>query len=162
RVDLALVRAGVISGRVLNLDGSPLANQRVDLLPADSARGWPINLRGGPFTSDSKGDFKLSGVPPGRYLVSVGVDVARLSGEIWDRDDLFGQFGRVVGDQYYAQTFYPGVTNRELAQAITVGGGGRLGGLEWTVGRPYPAYKVSGRVIDARTGQGIPNCGLQV
>src|SRR5215470_2678920 len=75
RVDLALVRAGVISGRVLKLDGGPLANEPVDLMPADSALGRRIHMRGGPFTTDSNGDFKLSGVPPGPYLVSVGLDV---------------------------------------------------------------------------------------
>jgi hypothetical protein len=161
--DLDLVRVGAISGRILGIDGSPVVNEQVQLTPAHNNFAMrPISLAAGPFTTDSSGAFRIFGIPPGDYLVSIGVDLARLSGAVWDKYDDWGQFGRVAGDHYYEETFCPGVTDRQKAQIIRVVAGSDVTGIDITAGRPRRSFSVSGRVADVRTGQGIGNCGLQV
>jgi hypothetical protein len=162
-VDITLVRGGVISGRVVTRDGITVPNEPVSLTSANSGlRRGRISLRGGPFATDSNGDFMLFGIPPGKYLISVGFDLARLRGDIWDKNDFSGPFGRIAQDHFYEETFYPGVTGKPLAQSIDVPLGSKVDGIEIIVGRPHSTYKASGRVIDGRTGQVVPNCDLQV
>lgn len=72
-----LVEAATVSGRVLNVDGEPVAGARVGVgfVPAYFAVG---SLPEGLTTSNERGEFKLSKVPPGRQIIAAyAPDVGR-------------------------------------------------------------------------------------
>lgn len=162
--DLDLVPSGAITGRITDSTGNPVVGEEVELTAVGEYGPYTHStyLPSGPFKTESNGTFKLSGIPPGQYLISIGVDIARLRGDVWDKNDRAGQFGRVAGSHYYEQTFYPGVTVREQAHIVSVLPGGEITGLNITVSKSLPTFTASGRVIDVQTGKGLANRRLQV
>ena len=72
-IDFALVRGGVITGKVTDADGRPAIEQRVNLLAADSVpnqRG-SVNVFSGVQTDD-RGIYRMFGLAAGRYKVAAG------------------------------------------------------------------------------------------
>src|SRR5262249_6508450 len=85
-VDLALRTGGAITGRVTDADGQPLVQENVQLYVAveqdrspavgQQDRKFPMYL---PYNymmsiTDDRGVYRLFGVPPGRYVIAVGID----------------------------------------------------------------------------------------
>src|SRR5262249_39462800 len=88
-VSIELVRGGVVTGRVIDEDGRPVVGSYVSLQspPGDrviSARFGSESVSGMGETDD-RGVYRLFGVPPGRYLVSVGLirESHGISGNYW-------------------------------------------------------------------------------
>ena len=69
-VDLKLSRGGVITGRVLDEDGEPLARAMVSVLRQQYVRGEKQLTPAGADQSDDRGQFRVFGLPPGDYYVS--------------------------------------------------------------------------------------------
>jgi protocatechuate 3,4-dioxygenase beta subunit len=81
-IDVSLVRGGVITGRVTNSEGKPVIGERINVTNADqpnvsgpaamvvSSFGTVVSPF--EFETDDRGVYRIYGVPPGRYLVSVG------------------------------------------------------------------------------------------
>lgn len=155
--DIALIRGGVVSGRILSSDGAGVSNEHVFLMALSGYGSGPMYLQDNdekPFLTDSDGRYRIYGVPAGRYAIGVGVDIKKLTGEVRDKND-FGTTGRVGADHYYAETFYPGIADKSLAQLLEVTVGSELSGINFTVGTRFRAYKVTGRVVNAETGEPI-------
>lgn len=81
-LDLALERAGVVEGRILDLRRAPLPGARVELRSLEvipNLRGWILLPRGelaelspegsAVLRADTGGTFRIEGLPEGRYLV---------------------------------------------------------------------------------------------
>ncbi|MCL4812922.1 MAG: carboxypeptidase regulatory-like domain-containing protein [Vicinamibacteraceae bacterium] len=135
-VDLVLVKAGVIVGRVFGPDGEPLVGARVAAL---SARRTPIGRQlaqsVGPDTTDDLGAFRLHSLAPGRYFVAVHPNT-------WGPDSLDGS-GAPEG---LAPAFYPGTTDMASARAVVV-----ASGAETTVDMTVPIsplFTITGTVVD--------------
>ncbi|HXQ69139.1 MAG TPA: carboxypeptidase regulatory-like domain-containing protein [Pyrinomonadaceae bacterium] len=96
---------GRISGRVVDPNGEPIARILVGLVDPDgNPKENYVKLE----RTDAEGNFKFSGVPRGRYLLTI--NHARYP----EPDD---------PTKAYQPSFYPGVIDKEQAQAITVGPG---------------------------------------
>lgn len=149
-LDFALVRGGVITGRITDEDGQPLTGETVTLFRLDSkGQKQPLyffqldNLF--EFSaSDDQGIYRIFGLPPGRYLVSVG-----------ERAENGGS--RVGTSRYHSLTFYPGVTDESKADIVGLNAGAVATGIDIVLGHKVKAYSASGRVIDAKTGKPVPN-----
>jgi hypothetical protein len=153
KIDFTLIRGGVITGRVTDADGRPVIAENVRLTPAgqgDERRG------GGPFSfnpflyqTDDRGIYRIYGIPPGRYLVSVGEDgksgVVRMG------------FGRSI---FYTRTFHPGVTDETKATAIEVSEGSETTNADIALGRRSETFRASGRVVDAESGKPVANVSM--
>ena len=146
-IDFALARGGVITGRVTDADGRPVVSEPVRLHPVERTQAGPARS---PFLyssymyqTDDRGIYRLYGLPPGRYRVSVGLSATR--GEM--------RFG--PGNSYFQQTFHPHTTEEERGAIIEVTAGGETTGVDITMGRREATYAVSGRVVDAETGQPV-------
>jgi protocatechuate 3,4-dioxygenase beta subunit len=151
KIDFALARGGVITGRVTDADGRPVIGENVRL-----ARAGKSNDRSGSFfynpfmfQTDDRGIYRLYGIQPGRYLVSVGEDGKSMMVRMG--------FGRSVS---YARTFHPNVTDESRANVIEVGEGSEATNVDITLGRSTTTYAVSGQVVDAETGKPIPNVAM--
>lgn len=146
-MDIALTRGAAITGRVSDADGQPLIQENVRLFAVtEQGRKVPIYLPYGQFSvssTDDRGVYRLFGVPPGRYILSVGVDTG-------------APIGRMAsGNTYYPVTYHPDVTDEAKATVVEVAAGSEAAGVDIVIGRVSKAYSASGRIIDAATGKPI-------
>ena len=109
---IALPRGSVISGRITDEFGEPLANANVSAMRYGFAAGGRRLLaatgQNARDTTDDQGQFRLFGLPPGDYIVSASF---RTGGEATDPT------GENTG---YAATYFPGTTNVTEAQRVHV------------------------------------------
>ena len=128
-VDFGAHFDGRISGTVRTADGRPAGDVRVQLVAAAkaAARGIAETLTA---TSDSDGHYELRDVPPGQYVVGVG-----LKRSMESLDDL------------YPRTFYPGATAASAAEVITVGEGNRQELQPFTLPPPRRRREIVGFVV---------------
>lgn len=146
-MDIALTRGAAITGRVSDADGQPLiqANVRLFAVPEQGGR-VSIYLPYGsytPFTTDDRGVYRLFGVPPGRYILSVGAAAGAPIGRVGS------------GNTYYPVTYHPDVTDEAKATVVEVSAGSEATGVDIVLGRASKVYSASGRIIDAETGKPI-------
>jgi hypothetical protein len=144
-VDIALTRGGVITGKVIDADGQPLVLENIQVtgLYEGGQKGQLYLGDRFMFLTDDRGVYRLFGVPPGRYIVSVGVDGRA------------GYVGAGVGKSYHELTYHPNVTDESKAKIVEVISGGEATGVDITLGKAEKAYQASGRIIDAETGKPV-------
>jgi hypothetical protein len=131
---LILTPTGAISGRVLNSDGAPVQGAIVSL----DAALFGIN----PTTSDEKGQFRISGVPPGRYRVAANPAIMPFPPEI--RTD-------GTREVHLARTYYPDGLTVKAGQRVEVAAGAEVMGTDVRLART-PVVTLSGRVVDLPAG----------
>jgi hypothetical protein len=156
--NLDLIVGGAISGRIIDIEGNAVVGEPVSLYVVTNygPRSHPLPLDEDDFRTNSKGDYRINGIRPGLYVVGVGVDIARLTGAVMDKNDFFWAQGRVAASRYFGQTFSPGTSEPEQAHPIEVAPSSEVQGIDITVGRPQPTFTARGRVINAQTGKILP------
>ncbi|HKQ52726.1 MAG TPA: carboxypeptidase-like regulatory domain-containing protein, partial [Pyrinomonadaceae bacterium] len=150
KIDFKLKRGGVITGRVRQEDGSPAIAERVQLNPLGSQGGWRGFFADNPFMyeTDDRGVYRIYGIAPGKYTVSVG----EITGEGSVR---FGFGGR----GYYQRTYHPDTTDAAKATVIEINEGTEVTNADITVGHKSRSFVASGRIVDE---SGKPVAGAQV
>jgi protocatechuate 3,4-dioxygenase beta subunit len=147
-MDIAMVRGGVITGRITDADNQPVIAMRVKLAYFDAQgkkQAFPFFATNEDMNAtDDRGVYRLFGLPPGRYLVSAGVDVR--GGQI-SQDNVRG---------YYPLTYYPSVTEEAQAKVIEVKGEDEATDINIQLPPLEKAYNASGRIVLAKTGQPMP------
>jgi hypothetical protein len=155
-IDFALARGGVITGRVTKADGRPIIGEAVvftlmpdskkpELKDEDDDKNEDAStfsmFGGADFKTDDRGVYRIYGLPPGRYLLSVGA----------------GGRPMEVKQRYNSATFYPGVTDKAKATLVEVPPGGEVAGIDIKLGLPSQTFRATGRVIDVETDKPVPN-----
>jgi 5-hydroxyisourate hydrolase-like protein (transthyretin family) len=152
--DLDLTIGGAVSGRIADGEGNAVVGEFVNLYVADfgptSHAFWPY---GDEFKTNSNGEYQVYGIPPGHYLISIGVDIPRLTGAVREKNDWFSAQGRVGASRYFEQMFYPGTSEQARAHSIAISAGSEVKGINFTVGKPLRSFAARGHVIDAETGK---------
>ena len=143
-VNLTLVRAVTISGTVLDEDGDPMAGAPVRLLQRKLSSEPELALERTSFT-DSSGKYVFPDLPPGRHYVSAGPEDGHVLSALGMRANTGPALGRPA--EYYANTWYPGATDRSGAGAIEAFHEDRAG-IDIRLLKT-PAFLVSGRVTGA-------------
>src|SRR5262245_47364234 len=139
-VSIELVRGGVVTGRVVDEDGRPVVGGNVWLqnppgvTPTHNRNG--IESLSGMGETDDRGVYRLFGVTPGRYLVTVGQSLD--------------------GGRSSYRVFYPDTTDQSKAKVIEVSAGEEKAEINITLVPPEKTYAASGRLIDAANGKPIP------
>jgi hypothetical protein len=146
-INFSLTRGAVITGKVTDATGRAVADERVRILPVQpelkrlvSSIYPSIN----DIRTDDRGIYRAYGLPAGTYKVAVG-------------DAQFAVFNTTGGSRFYAQTFHPDVTDETKAEIVEVTDGSEANGVDITVAPAMSGFSASGRFIDARTGQSVPN-----
>lgn len=140
--DFRVLRGGVITGRITDADGNPVVMEPVQITPADStqeqqrSRFFAADQRD--LSTDDRGIYRLYGIQPGRYRVSVGND---------------GRTMRTPGSKYYRRTFHPSATEESQAKVVEVTLGGEVENVDITLGAPEKTFRISGRFVSAETNQ---------
>jgi hypothetical protein len=149
-VDLRLIRGSVITGRITTLNDKPVVNEQVSLQLLDE-RGKPrLGAIGSAYDqmyqTDDRGVYRIYGLPPGRYRVSVGYDAA---------NDSFAR------GSHYEKTFYSDPDDEAKVGIVDLRAGEEATNINIKVKAPTPKYSVAGRVIDAETGLSIAKAGIR-
>lgn len=151
KIDFPLARGGVITGRITDSEGHPLIGEQLSVVIKDSAKIDPgpqmMMLGTGRNLTDDRGVYRVYGLAPGTYTVSVGQSSAA-GGAV----SIMGMSG-----SRYLKTYFPGVTDEGRATAIDIKEGSEIKDINISVSKPDAGHSVSGRVVDAESGQPVPN-----
>lgn len=145
QVDLRLSRGAVVTGRVLDEEGEPLARAMVTVLRQQYVRGGKQLTPAGADQSDDRGQFRIFGLPPGDYYVSAtagGVE------QILRQLAVPGGRGmdQVPESTGYAATYYPGVVTAADATRLVLAAAQELTGIDFQV-QVVPLTTVKGIVV---------------
>lgn len=156
-VNLELLPAGTISGRITDMYGNPVVGEPVYLFGVTQYGVlrdpvYDLTTRDKPAT-DSSGEYRVEGIPPGRYVVGIGEDIDRLTGAVFEKYDFLGPQGRIRRARYYEEMFYPGAPKREAAHVIEIAPAAEVKEINFAVGNLQPTFTARGRLIDAQTGK---------
>src|SRR5262249_3239943 len=139
-VDFALVRGGIITGRVTDADGRPLIARTVKLQVVDEQgrKQEAHNLQNIMMVSemvhtDDRGIYRICALRAGRYLVSAGGD-----------SDIMGLVTGASGK--YPRAWHPDATDENQAKVIEVAAGGEITGIDIRLGVAKKTYEAVGRV----------------
>jgi hypothetical protein len=137
--DVALRRGGVIAGRVTFKDGSPAVGAAVRVESAEAGdlphqiaymplvnvmanRNRLVDAGGGMLSeaTDDEGRYRLSGLTPGRYRVSVSLAAATGMRMVMEKG---GMSGRPVGrDSSLLTVYLPNAVRREQGKVVEIRG----------------------------------------
>jgi carboxypeptidase family protein len=143
KIDFALPRGAVIAGRVFDEFGEPSANVSVAAMRFQyDGRGRRRLMSASGAATNDLGEFRMFALPPGDYYLLVHV----------------GEFGDSIDRGTYAPLYYPGTTDVNLAERLTVASGQTIANLTLTLQTARTA-RVSGTATDA---EGKPMPGFMV
>lgn len=144
-VNFALSRGGVITGQVTDSEGNPAIRETISLSGADDNattalwRSQNLSM----MMTDDRGIYRVYGLPPGRYIVSVGGTSSNLA-------DLGSKQSRIP------RTYHPGSGDRAKAKVVEVTAGGEAGGIDIKIPAGAKGLQASGHIID-EAGKPVPN-----
>ena len=148
-IELQLKRGAVITGRVSDENDEPVAETQVQLQRAGDRTILRQNMLSFDMhRTDDRGVYRVYGLPPGKYIVSVGQPVQN------------GSFSSQNMRAFIEQTFHPDATEQAKAKIIEVEEGQVATDADIRIGKMKNSYEVSGRVVDAQTGQPVVDVNL--
>lgn len=169
--DIVMIRGGVISGLVLDPSGHPRPSQSVQALAVRTVNGKRSVFRGvgtGAAVTDDRGEFRIFGLTPGEFVLSVGSFNGGSSAPIvtddelrWARLQLAASAGpgaasgsttagpppsaRSIG---YSPVYYPGTADLSQAAVVTIGAGEQRGGVDIVL-TAVPLATIGGTILNA-------------
>jgi hypothetical protein len=142
-IDFSLVRGGVITGKVSMADGRPVVEERITIALADQTERRGPMPQIGPAQTDDRGVYRIYGLAPGRYKVSIGQS----------QDSYFS--GTRPGRPAYERVFYPDVTNPDEARIVELSEGTEATNIDITVGQSITGFAAAGVAMNGETNQPI-------
>jgi protocatechuate 3,4-dioxygenase beta subunit len=144
--DFVLIRGGVITGKVSDVSGHPVIEELISVTGASVENGLiPFASGGQNARTDDRGEYRIYGIPPGRYKVSVGEGNEATHRRLDN------------GQSYYPLTYHPDARERAKAAVVEVAEGGEVAGVDIRVGERARTYGASGRIVNAETGRPQPD-----
>jgi len=140
QVDIALIRGGVITGRVTDEENSPQIAREIGLTEIKE-NGLKAELGIRKAYADDRGVYRIYGIRPGRYIVKTG-----------GKNDVLesGSLGK-----QFELTYHPNTTNADEAKVIEVKEGSEITGVDIRMVPFGKTYEASGRVIEAENGRAV-------
>jgi protocatechuate 3,4-dioxygenase beta subunit len=141
-VDFSLTRGVVITGKVTDEKDRPVIAAPVKAynLGADGRRrsAASLSLAFVRWDTDDRGIYRIFGLEAGRYLVVADIG-----------------FGGST-DHGYLRTFHPDAVEEAQARVVEVKSGEEAANIDIKVASMAKGYVVTGRVVEAETGEPIP------
>ncbi len=139
KIVLALPRGGVITGRLTDEFGDPIAGAQVNALRFRYLEGGRRLTPSGGAQTDDLGAFRIFGLVPGEYDVSGGLRSQQMMAM------------PTVGSasvEGYAPTYFPGTPNASEAQRVTVRVARETNDISFSL-TPARLVQVSGRAVSS-------------
>jgi protocatechuate 3,4-dioxygenase beta subunit len=145
KADISMPRGSVISGRIVDEYGEPVADAMVTAMRQSWVGGRRrLQPSGRTAQTNDLGQFRMFGLPPGEYYVSA--TLRNTEGMVME---MMGAPGGPVGSSAgtgYAPTYFPGTPSPAEAQKITVAIGQEAQQTDFAL-LPVRLSKVSGVVM---------------
>jgi protocatechuate 3,4-dioxygenase beta subunit len=161
KADITMPRGSVISGRIIDEFGEPVADASVSAMRSTWSNGRRrLQSTGRTATTNDLGQYRIYGLPPGEYFVSATLRGAQ---ELMFTEMAVAAAVRVIGQDSsetpksgYAPTYYPGTANGGEAQKLTLALGQEVQNTDFGL-VPVRLSKISGSVIgsDGRPLEGV-------
>lgn len=135
-LDLKMQRHAVVSGRILDPDGEPIEKAMVMVLRSMRMRGRSQYAPFGRAETNDLGEFRISGVTPGNFILQASSRTERFDG---------GLPTQKSPSETLIPTYYPGTSDMSAARPIAVAAGQVLSGLEFRMTRSR-VYSISGKL----------------
>jgi uncharacterized GH25 family protein len=153
-------RGGAISGKVTYADGDPAINVRVNVLRKKDGRigRFITNLNAAMLLgiqTDDRGMYRISGLPPGEYIISASETIDHSGDGRNLREDYLG----MSGSSSLVVTYYEGATKQSSATAIQVEAGQEQNEINVTLVE-RALHTLSGTVVARRDN--MPLRGAQI
>jgi hypothetical protein len=150
-VNVSIERGAAVSGTLLYDDGSPAEGVRVAVL-VRAKNDWtplpsnPIGSASYSHYTDDQGHYRISGLPPGEYLLETTLSVQGMYYQIVDGGTSVGTW------PVYSLSFYAGGSSRRKdGKPVTVTAGDELGGQDMDI--PLTKlHTVRGSIVAAHDG----------
>lgn len=139
KVDFALPRGGIITGKIVDEFGEPIADVRVMPMRYQYVQGRRrLNPAGRVATTNDIGEYRIFGLAPGPYFLSATIQGGAMMMMSDASDDRSG----------YAPTYYPGTPDASQAQRITLGIGQAVSDINLAL-VPTRTARISGTAVDS-------------
>jgi protocatechuate 3,4-dioxygenase beta subunit len=150
-VEVSLMKGGAMTGRVVDARGEPVAGIMVSALrqSVDQRTGGIGAFTAQMTQTNDLGEFRLAGLQAGRYAVVAAPGPPAAP---------FGQPTAAKSGEALVPTFYPGTTDKDAAEILTVAAAQTVTGVQFSM-IAIRAYQVSGVVVD---DAGAPLSGAMV
>ena len=136
KAEIAMPRGSVISGRIVDEFGDPVADASVSAMRSVWSNGKRrLQQTGRNAQTNDLGQYRLFGLAPGEYYVSAtyrGADMAIMEMAMITAGAGGGPSGSTPTSGY-APTYFPGTTSGADAQRITVGVGQEAQGTDFSL-----------------------------
>ncbi len=142
-VTLRLIPSAVIAGRVTTEGDEPVPNVFVQAMKYTYQGDKRQLADAGTSTTNDRGEYRIWGLPPGRYYVRATHPRASTMRP---------------GSQVYVPIFYPGVSDPSRTQTIELHPGDEITGIDLNFVLLH-SVRISGRVLNASS---LPTKGAQV
>ncbi len=140
---LRFIHSAAIAGRVVDSDGDPIAGAQVLLQRFSRNFGQKVLVNAGPVsTTDDRGDYRISNVQPGQYLLFAGHSQFSMGRTV------IGGSGTSQPDQapnLLISQFYGGASDPKDAAVLTIKDGDVLSGMDFTL-ISQPAVRIHGHI----------------
>jgi protocatechuate 3,4-dioxygenase beta subunit len=145
-IDIRLPRGAVVTGRVVDEFGEPVASANVRALRQQFVNGQRrlVSTSGMAQTNDI-GEYRLFGLSPGQYVVSASVQAQTLV-----MPTTTGRLETAGERTGFAATFYPATPDAASAQRLAVGTAQTLTGIDIAL-VPSRLASVSGFAVDSQS-----------
>jgi len=119
--DFRLTPHGVVSGKITDEDGDPLEGVQVQIMRLAYNQGRKQLQQNGGTSTNDLGEYRLSGITPGKYYLA-----AIYRGQ---RQVMAGMAGDNAPQEDFVTTFFPGVTDIASASTIEMAAGDQMQGV---------------------------------
>src|SRR5262245_47217244 len=144
KVDFSLPHGAIVTGRIVDEIGEPASEAQVSIQRYQYINGRRQLSTYRTAQTNDIGEYRLFGMPPGQYFISATIRGININDA--PADDRSG----------YAPTYFPGTTNVNDAQRITLGIGQTLNDITIALS-PTHLARIAGTAVDS---QGKPIQGI--
>lgn len=135
--------AGVISGKILDMDGDLMAGVAVNATTTGARGIAGLYAISGAGTTNDLGEYRISDLKPGKYLVSAAPPPRAPATHVDEK-------GKPREQMVYASTYYPGTLDKSQAIEVQVQSGGETS-VNFSVLMTH-AYRVTGTLSGVPSG----------
>ncbi|HZI50570.1 MAG TPA: carboxypeptidase-like regulatory domain-containing protein [Terriglobia bacterium] len=169
-IRIAMLPTGAIAGRITGMNGQPYVGAKVQAFQYEYRGGRRVLGQWRAVWADDRGEYRLFGLAPGKYLVAATRDQARMvpAAVMMDPNGAAHQVdsgvhasmvfqmesparNKVLDDgtvlkEAWMPVYYPGTIEARLATPIEVSAGTTMSGVHIAIS-PAPVRKISGQMI---------------
>jgi len=147
-LDLKLTPGGVITGLVLDPNGSPLSRAAIAVMQLAYRDGIPALVQVRTEETNERGEYRIYWVPPGEYLVAFNPGTSSVA-----TPTLVSTSGP---ESIQMRTFYPGTLDMSKARPVLVMPGSEITSVNFGV-KTSEVFSVSGKVVNPFAAPDAPS-----